>query len=415
MLNLHTVEGTRKMDVPRIISVDDHVVEPPDLWTSRLPAKYQDRGPRVVRERAKVKFIGGVFSYERDVPDGKWCDWWLYDDLVYPVPKLSAAVGFENIDLEPVTFDDIRPGAWIQKDRLVDMASNHVDASICFPNVLPRFCGQTFLEREDKELALLCVKAYNDWMIDDWCAGDGKGKLIPLTIIPLWDPVAAGEEIRRCADKGSHAVAFTENPTPLGLPSVHAKDNFWDPFFRACDETDTVINMHIGSSSKMPATSPDAPPIVSSTITFANAMGSLVDWIFSGSLAKFPTLRIAYSEGQAGWVPYVLERADKLWEERTDETFGSTLPNPPSSYIPGRVYFCIFDDEVGLANRDRIGMDQITFEVDYPHADTTFPHSRETANKIVQQAGLSEEETYKLMRGNAIKLYRLDKYQGISQ
>jgi predicted TIM-barrel fold metal-dependent hydrolase len=403
------------MDVPRIISVDDHVVEPPDLWTSRLPAEYHDRCPRVVREKAKVNFIGGVFSYERNVPDGKWCDWWLYDDLVYPFPKLSAAIGFENIDLEPITFDEIRPGTWKQKERLEDMASNHVDASLCFPNVLPRFCGQAFLERADKDLALLCVKAYNDWMIDEWCAGAGKDKLIPLTIIPLWDPVAAGDEIRRCADKGSHAVAFSENPSPLGLPSVHDKDRFWDPFFAACNETDTVINMHIGSSSKMPATSPDSPPIVSSTITFANAMGSMVDWIFSGAFARFPDLRVAYSEGQAGWVPYVLERADKLWEERTDDTFGSTLPDPPSSYVPDHIWFCIFDDSVGLRNRDLIGMGQLTFEVDYPHADTTFPHTKETATKIVQQAKLTEDETYQLLRGNAIRLYHLDRYHNIAK
>ena len=403
------------MDVPRIISVDDHVVEPPDLWTSRLPAKYQDRCPRVVREKAKVDFIGGVFSYERGVEDGKWCDWWLYDDLVYPFPKLSASIGFDNVDLEPITFDEIRPGCWKQKERLEDMANNHVDASICFPNVLPRFCGQAFLERDDKELALLCVKAYNDWMIEDWCAGDGKDKLIPLTIIPLWDPVAAADEIRRCADKGSHAVAFSENPSPLGLPSVHDKNRFWDPFFAACNDTDTVINMHIGSSSKMPATSPDSPPIVSSTITFANAMGSMVDWIFSGAFARFPNLRIAYSEGQAGWVPYVLERADKLWEERTDETFGSTLPNPPSSYVPDHIWFCIFDDAVGLRDRDLIGMGQLTFEVDYPHADTTWPHSKETATKIVQESNLNDQEAYQLLRGNAIRLYHLDQYHGITK
>ena len=159
--------------IPRIISVDDHVVEPPDLWTSRLPSKYADRCPRVERDSAVFNFEGGVFSYEKGVEEGTPCDWWLYDDLIYPFPKLSAAVGFENLDVEPVTFDEIRPGSWIQSERLADMDANHVDVSICFPNVLPRFCGQTFLEREDKELALLCVKAYNDWMIDEWCAVNG--------------------------------------------------------------------------------------------------------------------------------------------------------------------------------------------------------------------------------------------------
>ena len=401
-------------EIPKIISVDDHVVEPPDLWLERLPKKFHDRCPRVERDRARFHFEGGVFSYEKGIPDGQWGDWWLYDDLIYPFPKLSAAIGFEPLTNTPVTFDEILPGCWKQPERLADMDANHVEASICFPNVLPRFCGQTFLEREDKDLALLCVQAYNDWMIDEWCAGAGKGRLIPLTIVPLWDAHLAADEIRRCAAKGSHAVAFSENPYHLGLPSVHDADRFWDPFFAACQETETVVNMHIGSSSKMPTTSPDAPFAVSSTITFSNAMGSMCDYILSGVFVRFPELVIAYSEGQVGWMPYVVERMDKLWAEREhNDEFGIDLPEPPSTYIPGHVYGCMFDDETGLANRDRIGMDQITFEVDYPHADSTFPHTKKIATEICENAGLSDDETYKLLRGNAIKAYKLERF-GIS-
>ena len=397
-------------DIPRIISVDDHVVEPPDLWTSRLPAKYHDRCPRVERDSAVFNFEGGEFTYQKGVPGGAECDWWLYDDLVYPFPKLSAASGFETLDVEPVTFDQIRPGAWKQADRLADMTANHVDASLCFPNVLPRFCGQTFLEREDKELALLCVQAYNNWMIDEWCAGDARGRLIPLTLIPLWDPAAAALEVHRCADKGSFAVAFSENPYHLGLPSIHDKDRFWDPFLTACQETDTVVCMHIGSSSKMPTTSPDAPFSVSSTITFANAMGSMCDYILSGVFVRFPRLRVSYAEGQVGWMPYIIERMDKIWAERGDASFGIDLPEPPSTYIPGHVWGCIFDDEIGLKNRDVIGMDQICFEVDFPHADSTFPHTLEVATRICDAAGLSDEEVYKLMRGNAIECFGLERF-----
>ncbi len=401
-------------EIPRIISVDDHVVEPPDLWSSRLPARYRDVGPRVVRDRARFSFAGGVFSYEKGVADGEWCDWWLYDQLVYPFPKLSAAVGFDDLDVTPTTYDEIRPGCWIQADRLADMDANHVDASICFPNTLPRFCGQTFYEqgvkREggDPDLALACVKAYNDWMIDEWCAGAGKGRLIPLTMIPLWDAELAAAEVRRSASRGAFAVTFSENPHPLGLPSIHS--GHWDPFFAACQETETVVCMHIGSSSRMPATSPDAPFIVSSTLTFQNAMGSLLDYIFSGTLDRFPTLKIAYSEGQVGWMPYVLERADKLWAERSDNSFGTSLPHPPTSYLPGRVYGCIFDDETGLRNRDAIGIDQICFETDYPHADSTFPHSKKVATDICAAAGLDAGETYKLLRGNAIEAFGLTRF-----
>jgi predicted TIM-barrel fold metal-dependent hydrolase len=405
-------------DIPKIISVDDHVVEPPDLWTNRLPAKYQEVGPRVVRDRAKFSFTGGVFSYEKGAPDGEWCDWWLYDELVYPFPKLSAAVGFDDLDVTPTTYDEIRPGCWIQSERLADMTANHVEASICFPNTLPRFCGQTFYEqgvkREggDPELARLCVEAYNDWMVDEWCGGEGKGRLIPLTMIPLWDAELAAAEVRRCAAQGSFAVAFSENPHPLGLPSIHS--HHWDPFFAACQETNTMVCMHIGSSSRMPATSPDAPFIVSSTLTFQNAMGSMLDFIFSGTLERFPTLRIAYSEGQVGWMPYVLERADKLWAERSDNSFGTSLPHPPTSYIAGRVYGCIFDDETGLKNRDAVGIDQICFETDYPHADSTFPHSKKVAADICAQAGLDDTETYKLIRGNAIAAFGLERF-GITE
>ena len=396
--------------IPRIISVDDHVVEPPDLWTSRLPAKYQDRCPRVERDTARFLFEGGVFSYEKGVEGGEQCDWWLYDDLVYPFPKLSAAVGFDDLDITPVTFDEIHPGGWKQPDRLAAMDINHVDASVCFPNVLPRFCGQTFLEREDKDLALLCVQAYNDWMIDEWCAGAGRGRLIPLTLIPLWDPVAAVAEVHRCAGKGSFAIAFSENPYHLGLPSVHDKDRFWDPFFRACEETDSVVCMHIGSSSKMPSTSPDAPFAVSSALTFSNAMGSMCDFILSGIFVRFPLLKVAYSEGQVGWMPYVLERMDKIWAERGDASFGIDLPERPSSYMQGHVWGCIFDDETGLRNRDVIGMDQICFEVDFPHADSTYPDTLEVATRICTAAGLSDDEVYRLMRGNAIDCFGLERF-----
>lgn len=403
-------------EIPRIISVDDHVVEPCDLWQSRLPQRYLERGPRVVRQKGR---LGGGGTGGRSVgftetPDGQWCDVWHYDDLVSPFLMLSAAVGFPEVGFNLTTFDEIRPGAWRQAERLADMEANHVDAAICFPNTLPRFCGQTFYEREDKELAGLCVKAYNDWMIDEWCAGAGVGKLIPLTMVQLWDPELAASEIRRCADRGSHAITFPENPSPLGLPSIHDRHRHWDPVFRACEETETILCMHIGSSSRMPSTSPDAPFIVSSVLTFQNAMGSMVDYLFSGVLDRFPNLVLAYAEGQVGWMPYILERADKLFEERSDNSFGTNLERPPSSYVAGRIYGCLFDDETGLRNRDVVGMSQICFETDYPHADSTFPESKAVLEKIAGDAGLSDEELYQLARGNAIRAFGLERF-GISE
>ncbi|MGH9172288.1 MAG: amidohydrolase family protein [Acidimicrobiales bacterium] len=401
--------------IPRIISVDDHVVEPGDLWQARLPQRFRERGPRLVRKRGRLGggAKGGRSAGFTETEDGQWCDVWHYDDLVTPFLMLSAAVGFEEVGFNLTTFDDIRPGAWIQSSRLADMDANHVDAAICFPNTLPRFCGQAFYEREDKELADLCVRAYNDWMIDQWCAGEAVGKLIPLTMVQLWDPDLAAAEIRRCAAKGSHAITFPENPVPLGLPSIHSRERHWDPVFQACQDTETVLCMHIGSSSRMPSTSPDAPFIVSSVLTFQNAMGSMVDYLFSGVLDRFADLVIAYAEGQVGWMPYILERADKLWAERSDNSFGTSLANPPSSYVAGRIYGCLFDDETGLKNRDVVGMSQICFETDYPHADSTFPESKAVLAKIAGDAGLTEQELYQLARGNAIRAFGLERF-GIS-
>ena len=397
-------------DLPRIISVDDHVVEPPSLWQDRLPAKYLDRGPRVERMRVSQTVVGkgGKSAGWREDSDGDWADVWLYDDVFFPFIMLYAAAGLGEVGQTVTTFDHLLPGSWKQAERLQVMDENHTDAAVCFPNTLPRFCGQTFSERDDKVLALLCIKAYNDWVIDDWSGGAARGRLIPLAILPLWDPQLAADEIRRCADKGCYAITFPENPVPLGFPSIHGRH--WDPVFTACEETRTIVCMHIGSSSSMPSTGPDAPFIISSTLTFQNAQGSILDYIFSGTLDRFKTLKLAYSEGQVGWLPYVLERADKLWEERSANSFGSALPNPPSSYIPGRVYGCIFDDETGLRNRDAIGMDQICFETDFPHADSTYPHTEKVLASICAKAGLTDDEIYKLVRGNAITAFGLERY-----
>ena len=301
-------------ELPKIISVDDHVVEPAHVWETWLPAKYRDRGPKIERRGiGAMKHVGGG-AYEQSFdPDGRPADCWVFEDLVYIHKRHVAAVGYsrDEMTMTPMTYDEMRPGCYDPKARVEDQAMNWVEASLCFPT-FPRFCGQTFTEAKDRELGLACVKAYNDWMVEEWC-GDSNGALIPLIIIPLWDAELAAAEVRRNADRGVHAVCFSEIPPHLGLPSIHGE--FWDPFFEACQDTDTTINMHIGSSSRMPATSGDAPVAVAATLSFNNAMASMTDWLFSGKLVKYPDLRLAYSEGQIGWIPYILERADDVWRE----------------------------------------------------------------------------------------------------
>ena len=394
-------------ELPMIISVDDHIVEPATTWTDRIPAKYHDVCPRIVRApMGEVTFVGGKLTVKPG-SEGTPADWWHYEDLKRPLLRVDSAVGVprDEVTMKGITYEDMRPGSYSQKERLEDMDTNHIEASLCFPT-FPRFCGQTFTEAKDKELALLCVEAYNDYQVEEWCAGTG-GRLIPLVIVPLWDPQLAAAEVRRNAARGVHAVCFSEIPSYLGLPSIHDPDNYWDPFFQACDETSMVVNMHIGSGSKMPSTSADAPAAVGSSLTHINAELSMADFLLSGLFERFSNLKVAYSEGQIGWIPHLLHRMDVVWEDnRGWGGVADKVPNPPSSYFKDHVFGCFFDDPNGLMLIDQIGEDNITYESDYPHSDSTWPRTREIAEK--QMAGLTDEQRYKVVRGNAIKLFSLD-------
>ena len=157
----------------------------------------------------------------------------------------------------------------------------------------------------------------------------------------------------------------------------------------------------------MPATSPDAPPAVAATLSFGNAMSSLCDFLFCGILVRHPDLRLAYSEGQIGWIPYILERADDVWHEhRAWGGVRDIVPEPPRTYWHRQIYGCFFRDRHGLESLHRIGDDNVTFETDYPHTDSTWPDTQKIFAE--QVADLDDETVYKIARGNAIRMLRLD-------
>ncbi len=390
-----------------MISVDDHVVEPPHVWTTWLPAKLRERGPHVVQDTCRtVRTPGGGARYEKGA-EGPVVDWWVYEDLLRPIPQVMACAGFppEEMTIAPIPFSAMRHGCWDPEARLADMDLNRTERSLCFPS-FPRFAGQVFLEAQDKDLAHACVVAFNDWMVEEWC-GDSGGRLIPLCLVDLWDPAAAAAEVRRNAARGCRAIAFTELPANLGLPSIHHPDRFWDPLIDACAETGTVICMHIGSGSRMPSTSDDAPQGVGTALTSLNAYMSMADWLLSGVMARFPTLKIAYSESQVGWMPFLLERIDTVYTKSAAwNGFDPALTELPSSYVPDRVFGCFFDDMVGVENRYQIGIRQLVFETDYPHQDTTWPHTADLVAEIARRVPADELEM--LVRTNAIAMLELD-------
>jgi predicted TIM-barrel fold metal-dependent hydrolase len=390
--------------IPRIISVDDHVVEPAHVWQSRLPEKYKSQGPRIViAPQGEMNLVDGAWD-EKPGDSDTMAAWWHYEDHQYQIKQIIACPGMkpEDVTAKGVTYEDISPGCFEPKARLADMDANHVEASLCFPNY-PRFCGQLFAERKDMELSKLCVEAYNDWMVDEWC-GDSGGRLIPLCLVPLWDVELAAAEIRRNAARGVRAVAFSELPVWLGLPSIHT--DYWNPFIRACQETDTVICMHIGSGTKTVDTGPDAPTIMSSNLIACNSVASMLDWIFSSKLEEFPKLKLLYAECQIGWIPYFIERADDTWQTHQWAQGEKRLPKPPSHYYQQSVYSCFFKDTVGVELIEKVGIDRVMFETDYPHQDGTFPHTKAVAERLFSH--LPQDQVDKIARGNAIRLFDLD-------
>ena len=390
-----------------LISVDDHVLEPPHVWQSRVPSKYKDAAPKVVTDESG--------------------EYWVYQGFKVPTLGLFAVAGKSREEFRPdaVTYDEMRPGCYDSVERVADMDRAGILASMCFPS-FPRFCGQVFWEGSDKELGLICVQAYNDWMIDEWC-GSAPGRYIPLIIIPLWDPKAAAKEIERCAAKGARALAFSENPTCLGLPSIHDKDRYWDPVWAAAQDAEMVVCMHQGSSSHRFEMSDDAPHLATIAWGIGSKLsGTLIDWLFSPVFLRYPRTKIALSEGGIGWMPYFLERAEqvlekqKYWAHEGDREIEGGLLKGGGELVRERpevdlltlnirqtfadhVYGCFIEDESGLDNIKYIGVDNVMIETDYPHSDSTWPNSIDVAHK--QLANFDDESKYKILRGNAERLF----------
>lgn len=373
-----------------LVSVDDHVVEPPGLFEGRLSAAAAERAPRLER-----------LANGREV--------WMFEGSALPNVGLNAVVGRvpEEFGLDPLAFDEMRSGCYDIHDRIRDMNVNGVLGSLNFPS-MTGFTGQLFMTMDDKDLALELLRAYNDWHVDDWC-GAYPGRMIPLGVPPVWDPQLMAAEVRRLADKGCHAFTFSENPEKLNLPSWHS--DHWDPFLAACEETDTVICLHIGSSSQTVITAMDAPIDTMITLQPMNIVQCAADLVWSPVFRKFPDLRIALSEGGIGWVPYFLERIDYVYRHHrawTNQDFGDHLP---SEVFNEHVLTCFIDDAVGMEVRHHLNPDHIHWECDYPHSDSTWPESPELAMRYLD--GLPDEDVDRITHLNAMRNFHYDPFAHI--
>jgi predicted TIM-barrel fold metal-dependent hydrolase len=360
-------------------SVDDHIIEPPHLWQDRLPAAYRDVGPRVV-----------------ELDDGTQA--WTFEDQIVRTVRGNTRTrdGFDDNPLGWARFDEMRPACYDPHARLVEMDDDGIWAQVNFPD-FSRFAGHRFITCHDKTLAMLCTKAYNDFVLDEWSIVD-RDRLIPLTVLPLWDVDECAAEVRRVAAKGSRAVAFSENPTSLGLPSVYT--DHWEPLWHAVEETGLVVCLHIGSSSKLIKSSDDAPFCSVLPYVGANSMIACTDWMFSGILDRHPSIKVAFSEGGAGWVPYLLEQATDVWNGYRVQIRGQ---RPPREVFAEHLYVCILRDDTALRNLDVIPVDNVMWESDYPHDSTSWPRSLERLQAML--AEVPADAARKIAETNARTLF----------
>jgi predicted TIM-barrel fold metal-dependent hydrolase len=367
-----------------VISTDDHLIEPPDMFKGRFPRQLQHKAPRLVeRDGAEV---------------------WLIDDLVLPNCGLNAVAGrpSEEWNDEPQRFSEMRRGCYDIDARIHDLDLAGQYATLCFPSRLAGFCGARFSELSDQDLGLACVRAWNDWHHEAW-ASPYPERVIPLQIPWLADPRIAAEEIERNAQRGFKAVSFPEHPPGLGLPSMHS--GRWDPVLRACEATGTVVCLHIASSGSFLFNGRTVPTEQISTLWPAATMYVANEWIWSGTFTRFPELKVATAEGGIGWVPALLDRFD-YWDTHAGQAFDDwhDPSRKPAEILQENFYFSIFDDPTALRVRDRIGVDHIMWEVDYPHADGNWPDTQFTLDRVL--AGIPEDERSMIAHGNAARLFR---------
>lgn len=375
----------RPVRVP-IISVDDHLIEPPDLFEGRLPQRMAADAPRVV-----------------ELAEGQQA--WTYEGGLYPNVGLNAVVGRRREDwsMDPARFEDMRPGCYDIRARVADMDIAGIWASLCFPSLVAGFCGSVFARSKDPDLGLACVRAWNAWHLEVW-AGTYPERIIPLQLPWLADVTVAAEEVRRNAERGFKAVSFPEFPSHLGLPSIFT--DHWDPFFAACQETATVVCLHTGASSWAPVPSPDPPFELLPTLFPINGFLAAAEWLWSGVPLRFPGLAVALSEGGMGWVPMLMDRVDYVIGHSASGEDRIRWPEgmKPSDVLRRSFWFCSIDDPSLVPLRHTIGVDHIMVESDYPHADSTWPDTQ--AVLAATYAGVPEDELRAMAAGNAARLFR---------
>ncbi|WP_063039368.1 amidohydrolase family protein [Nocardia pseudovaccinii] len=372
-----------------LVSIDDHVVEPLDMFDGRVPKKWADLAPKVI-------------------VDEKGVDRWVYRGKPTGVTGLNAVVSWppEEWGYDPAGYAEMRPGVYDIHARIRDMNANGILASMCFPTFAGFSAGH--LSHFKDEITVAMIQAYNDWHLEGWC-DVYPGRFIPNAILPLWDPQLAVAEIHRVAAKGFRGVTMAELPHLQGSPSYFDED-FWGPVFGALNETGLVMNLHIGTGFGALKLAPDAP--IDNLMCLAPTVSQITvqDLLWGPAFRNYPNLKVALSEGGIGWIPFFLDRSDRHYTNQRwlQRDFGGKLP---SEVFREHVIACYVTDPTALTYRDAVGMDIIAWECDYPHSDSLWPDAPEFVLKELNAAHADDTDINKITWQNACRFLNFDPFE----
>jgi predicted TIM-barrel fold metal-dependent hydrolase len=370
------------MAATRLISAVERVVEDPGLWTRRLAkSRWADRIPHMERS---------ANGPDRWIVDGQ-------QKLLPDVVQVGALLDERGID--PDRWEKIPEPAYIPSRRLEAMDRNNVESAVLYPT-LCGCSGELLSAISSVELELECVRAYNDWLIEEWASRSNR--FIPQCILPLGSIEAAVAEIRRAVAKGHRGVIFPAAPMHLReVPHINGAD--YDPIWAACQDLQVPLCFHAGSAPDLfqfPV-SPHLEPALAGALRAVtrppSAVFDLVNILFSRILLRFPKLNVVFAESTIGWGAFLLEYADHQYEQDH-----CNYELKPSEMFRRQCYLTTWFDPVEI-NARHIGADRILWATNFPAANSTWPESQAFASRSL--SGMSGEEQYKILRGNAAQLY----------
>ncbi|MGW5919563.1 amidohydrolase family protein [Nocardia fluminea] len=376
-----------------LVSIDDHVVEPADMFDRHTPKKYAEYIPKLITSDQGV-------------------DQWVYRGKPVGVTGLNAVVGWpkEEWDKNPARYAEMRPGVYDIHSRVADMNANGILSSMCFPTFAGFSAGH--LSQFKDEITIAVISAYNDWHIDEWCAAY-PGRFIPNAILPLWEPALAVAEINRVAAKGFRGVTMPELPHIDGLPSYHDGE-YWGPVWAALADTGLVMNLHIGQGFGALRLAPNAP--IDNLMCLAPTVSQIAvqDLLWGPALRTYPGLKVALSEGGIGWIPFYLDRSDRHYTNQKwlRRDFGGRMP---SDVFREHVMACYVTDRNSLKMRHEIGIDIIAWECDYPHSDSLFPDAPEFVLEELDSAGADDSDIHQITWQNACRFLNWDPFAHVSR